>query len=584
MSPPEAAAAPIGPDHTRCRVQRPAAVAALPLAAISAAYLVGLALLLPHCRHQINPDGIGYIRLATYWASRHFRDAINGYWSPLLPLLLAPFARAGADMLWASKVVTGLGGLGLTCAAWFLYGRFGLSPVIRAMATAATAAAALDMATQVITPDLLAAALLTLYFGFTIADPAGRSPGRLVAWGALAGLAYLAKSYALPFVALHLTVTAIVAARRSREPGQARLVVRSVLWFGVGASLLAAPWIAALSWKYGHPTISTASAISHALSTAGRDAEQPLGGFRIPTGEALTYWEDPSLAGLPYQYWSPFASLAMARRQASVIGQNLVSLRDTIAHLQRDGLFAAALLAALGVALAGGALRQRQVWALAAAACYVSGYALTCGSEDRYYWPLYPVLIALLFQWLDVLRAYTTPARLRESFVLRSTVWWVLAGTLVCSCAPVGTLLGRRQPDSPDPLASLAAQTLPEGLRGPVGASSWHPGLFLCYFANLKFAGIPTSSEPGQIVREAQRAGVRTFVAFPGANRDATSVGAVSLDGIPGAELIGEHNLSPDAGAQPVKLYRIHPPVGVEASPSASPDAERAPLPTPGLR
>ena len=570
----------------RLRTRALTLLAAAPLALIMLAYASVFIALLPHCRHQINPDGVGYIRLATYWASGHYHDAVNGYWAPLLPWLLIPFARAGADMLWACKVITGLGGLALTCAAWYLYGRFGLSATARGLATAATAAMALDMATAVITPDIIAAALLTFYFGLTVAGPGPRSPVRLLTWGALGGLAYLAKSYALPFVALHFVVMVVLAAFRSGESRPVRVVARSVLWFGLGTAFVAGPWIGALSWKYGRPTFSTTSGIAHAVVAPGNEGAHPFDGFRIPSGEALSYWEDPSLAGLPYTYWSPFDSLQMARHQVKVIKRNLDWMRGALAHAQPDGLFSVALLAALGVALAAGAgtaLRHRQVWALGTVACYVSGYALTFGTAERYYWPLFPVLIVLVFQLLEFANTHAGGATCPGPKV-RHVGWWVIATLVTLSFMPTDTLMTRHRGTAADPLETLAMQARRDGMTGPVGSSTWRPGLFLCYFANLKFAGMPASSVPDQIVREAQRTGVRTFAVFPGGPRGAASAGSVNLDGVSGAELIGQYKVGEDTDAQPVKLYRILPRADAGGDPAASLAASEPPLPTPGIQ
>src|SRR4051812_30354994 len=54
----------------------------------------------------MNPDGISYLNLTALYQSGHWGAAINGYWSPLYPLLLAAtFEVIPASPFYESTVV-----------------------------------------------------------------------------------------------------------------------------------------------------------------------------------------------------------------------------------------------------------------------------------------------------------------------------------------------------------------------------------------------------------------------------------------------------------------------------------------------
>src|SRR5262249_6753117 len=74
-----------------------------------------------HRRHELNGDGIAYLRIASYYASGKTDLAICGYWSPLLSWLIAPFWGHFANPIDAGRVVMGLSGLVFTlgCLAVF---------------------------------------------------------------------------------------------------------------------------------------------------------------------------------------------------------------------------------------------------------------------------------------------------------------------------------------------------------------------------------------------------------------------------------------------------------------------------------
>src|SRR5688500_9965534 len=54
-----------------------------------------LAISLAHW-HTMSPDALSYLEVGEAWWRGDFSNAINGYWSPLYPILVAAFAKLAA--------------------------------------------------------------------------------------------------------------------------------------------------------------------------------------------------------------------------------------------------------------------------------------------------------------------------------------------------------------------------------------------------------------------------------------------------------------------------------------------------------
>lgn len=90
----------------------------------------------------------------------------------------------------------------------------------------------------------------------------------------------------------------------------------------LGVLLVAGPWIGLLSYHYGRPTFSTIGPIQHAIMgppDMPRDHPDHFHFFKPEPGR-ITVAEDPT--NLPYNYWSPFESVAYARHQATLVYHN----------------------------------------------------------------------------------------------------------------------------------------------------------------------------------------------------------------------------------------------------------------------
>ena len=224
-----------------------------------------------NARHGLNPDGLSYLDLADALQRGHWSAALNAYWNPLYPALLAVFARpatippgwefTSAHVLNFAIYLAALAsfdalmremfrsmpsdgakrGLFLTGYATFLWATIGLIRL------------------DVVTPDLLMTMALNLAFVFWLRT-------RPVAAGLMLGLGYLAKTVMLPVTVL-LVLSMYVAFRLRGEAASARRA--GVVRIGLGFLLLAAPFIVALSVDRGRFTVGDSGRLNYAWKVGG---------------------------------------------------------------------------------------------------------------------------------------------------------------------------------------------------------------------------------------------------------------------------------------------------------------------------
>ena len=68
-------------------------------------FLILAFLLLPYFRYQLNPDGVSYISIAQKYLSFQVKDAINGYWGPMLSWLMIPLLAMKTDPVVSANIL-----------------------------------------------------------------------------------------------------------------------------------------------------------------------------------------------------------------------------------------------------------------------------------------------------------------------------------------------------------------------------------------------------------------------------------------------------------------------------------------------
>jgi hypothetical protein len=464
-----------------------------PLAGLIRVGLVGavvcqVALLLVAGRYNrdvLDPDTIAYMRLAWYYTTGQLHLAVSGYWGPLLSWLMVPWIDSLEDLVDAARIAMDLSAVVFVVGCVSIFRSLRLSPVALLAGTWLVALATVFWSMELISPDLLVSGLFALALGQML--HVRWCTSRLTPWltGVLCGLAYLAKAIALPVtVSCCLGVGGLWAFSHRRPWCQVR---RSIGLTFLGCALVAGPWIAVLSWKYGTPTFSTSGAIAHA--TVGPADVERYHHFRRmfhqPETGRLFSFEDPSV--MPYHYWSPLANPSYAKHQLSLIYANY---HRQLRILQDFDTLGIGLFALVGGVLIPGSLRRRLRvepwrWAIVPVVCLAGWYLPVYAMDQRYYFLAYPLLLAASMGLVDSLSQH-----LRR---WRRGAWCVGVLLVVSSFAfPVLTKLPKALRGLETP--GVAAHRLSTKLRaahisGPLAGIGTKEGLYIAFFMNQPWYG-----------------------------------------------------------------------------------------------
>lgn len=202
---------------------------------------------------QIDFDGMAYTGIAHHLRLGELHAAINAFRSPLMSWLIAGFSFGSTDYLHIGKFVSIVSFLLCPVLLYALAASLWHSRLVASLAALLfTLGRGLSVeAISSVTPDFLFAALVLVYFIVLLRCVRN---DRLQDWfslGVIHGLAFLAKAFALPWLAL-CTLAAIALSRTSWRVKFARLGAAALI-----PLLVAAGWAAVLHSKYGVYTTGT---------------------------------------------------------------------------------------------------------------------------------------------------------------------------------------------------------------------------------------------------------------------------------------------------------------------------------------
>lgn len=460
---------------------------AWPMLAVVTYCAAGLCLALLN-RHQINPDGISYIRLAEDYLDGNWHQAVNGYWGPLYAITLVPCLALGCEPLLATKITGAFIATFALVATWFGLGKI-LNGASRVAITAAFGQMYLIWASTVTTPDLLMVSLGLFYLAVA-ADPAYLQRNAIaLRVGIIAGLAYLTKAYFAPFFVVHFL--ALNAYLWRRHPNQGRLVCRRVVSGFAAFMALAVPWILLISVKYSTPTVGTASKSANSYSRPGGN-EQLVGissGLVPPPDGALSSWDDPSLLPAPTWRVHLFDSPHNIGHLASLVRENgWESVDLALAFLGYNGVIAGILLgSALWLAVRSGDARAISFGATGAVyvlaiLIYPFGY-LTTLTEDRYLWFAYAALVLALVNVVEVASLRVPACRRYFDF---GTI--ALCASIIASHVDNLPVKGHQDRIYADLSGSLKPY-IPQECRSIATNYDWVSGLHLSYYLDCPYFG-----------------------------------------------------------------------------------------------
>lgn len=510
----------------------------------------------------LDPDLPSYLLHAEHLANGRTSLGISGMRSPLFIWLIALLhGGLGLDTVVAARGVVVAAGVPYLVGCWRLTLHAQLTGTWLAVAMIACAAMAAEFVQQRGSPDLLLAGLLCLYLDQVLRGELWARPGRAFGVGVLAGAAYLCKSFALPFTAVHLVGAAALeaASAPARQPG--RRYLRALCAAGLGWALLAVPWIWTLSAHFG-PAFTTMGRNAHSTFSPpevfARNFKPSFDGLWVPEPGRRAFWEEPPPEA--FTPWSPLDSPERFVFKVAIVVNAVLKTRDHV--LKRDplGLRLVALLGLAFLALVGPRRwRWRAAMALWPVLLYFAGYLPFFSWERRFFW--FPLTVLTLAA-VGLGRGLAAGRRQHEA----ASALAVMALTASFTMASVlEVALKATRPERGQAYRPLARALRDAGLTGPLASTDPQRGWPVSYFSGSVFLGRPGAEDPPALVRELRLAGAEVLLSWT--SREAE----VDLASVP--ELVEVKAF--EAGSLPglveeVRIYRVLP---------GAPVAQRAPGP-----
>lgn len=465
----------------------------------SAFLIVTVALAATWFSTQLNPDATAYISIAQKYARGDIAHAINGYWGPMLSILMVPFLWLHIDPIIAAKTVSALAGTGiLILAYWFLRQRQ-VSRTITYFTCASLAALIMGWVTyDPITPDVIYGFLLAM-IGIQLVAYLQRPTllkGAVI--GGLGALLYLTKGFGLYlFIA---TIGALAIWHWWQNGKKLRPVVERFGLMLVVFAVLVLPFITVLTIKYKQITINNAGTFDyrafgvHGMSEGNfppvtmRD-QKPLQPMPPSNATAVNAWEDPSLLIPLLRNWSPLESWShFVFYLTNIISANLVTMAN---YVYGNGPLVMLGFGALAIGWAQRSRWRREfvIFGLIGVLT-IGGYSLIF-AEGRYL-PGVIILGVLSFAlWVGAMQR----ARVFRQMHLLLAGTFILVLTLVCTGS--GIVQHKHEESEWRDVSMAIKDYIPA--QAHVVADTFDPFYYSCYYLDLRCYNVikPNADFPG---------------------------------------------------------------------------------------
>jgi hypothetical protein len=276
---------------------------------------------------RLSADSTLYLNIAEKYLRGEFRDAINGYWNPLLSWLLIPFLYLGFSDVFAINSIYIIFGILTILGIWRLSYRFKLTEKIRIWVLISLLPIMLYY--SFIQPfDLLLLCFLVYYLSIVFKDNYPEKVQNGILCGIIGSLAYLTKSYAFPFFITHFLSMNILHSMKNKI--ERKKVLKNAMAGFIVFFIISGTWVAVISNKYGYFTFSNMGKTNFAIlgpeapKHDGLEFGQPMfykGFIEPPNKTAISAWEDPSY--IEVKTWSPLESLRNFKHFIKLLLKNI---------------------------------------------------------------------------------------------------------------------------------------------------------------------------------------------------------------------------------------------------------------------
>ncbi len=350
----------------------------------TALYLIMAIVLFPHYKYFVDPDGESYTNIAVKYANGNFKDAINGFWSPMISWCIVPFLLVGLNKIIAAKVASVLIGF-LSVFTFNILSNFSIKNKRLKIAVTFTATGLLLLYSLFdIAVDICLLAGLFFYFFLIFKDEYLQNVKQAILLGVAAAFCYFSKYYFFPFFLLHFLVC-IVFFHKNNDWKIKNAAVVFISFF-----IFALPWIFFISQKYQIGLIYCTSGkidISLELNNWVRNINSSQHFFLFPSNSSATdFTED--VFYVQGKYVSFFDSKSTILFEINHIKESLVAFWEIINQFSVF-VFTLLLITAITVFQKTNDTHQKKNLKifLLSMPVYCSGYWLMHG-EYRYYFIL----------------------------------------------------------------------------------------------------------------------------------------------------------------------------------------------------
>ncbi len=273
------------------------------LAVVAAVLCLALGYL---ARLALNPDGVSYLDLAATVPRHDWSHFVQGYWSPLLPLIIGLFSWAtgltGPELVPVAHAISAIAAAATAGIIWRWNGTVAATrPLFGRFAIAAFLLCSWGLPKiEAVTPDVLAL-LVAVAICHELLASGGR---RWLFTGALLGLSFLVRTSAWPvlllLVPLRLWSAADAAARRR------------VWWSTATCAAVMLTWIVPMSIKSGRPTLGSSgrlnfswyiNASSSRLPDGDRGVNSAYHDLSLGDGQTITVATFDDAQSWTYEPW-----------------------------------------------------------------------------------------------------------------------------------------------------------------------------------------------------------------------------------------------------------------------------------------
>jgi hypothetical protein len=448
-------------------------------------YMLLAVLLWKPFQYIMYKDEISYIAIAERYARADWATAPNAYWAPLVSWLLAVPLSLGIPTAISVKVLCVLTGLFAYFAMTRLLTAFGVNGAFRLWFSLVAIPSLVYYSLVFFTPDLLLAAILTLYMSVIVQLHALHNLRTALICGLLGALAYFCKGYALYFFIAHFILAALIS-----SGAQKRLrVVRNSLCALVLTGALMGGWMTLLYMKYGIVSPGVVSAYNYAIVGPDSPGRPTLHvGFVAPPATATaSVWEEPIYLIDMVKRWSPFESLRAFAHQIGLVKDN-VGITAGILNSFSPLWGGIVLLSVLFWCGSAGQTRNALALTLIAMIVYPAGYYLVY-SEQRYLWPMQMLLLCLT--------AFVMQQVWHNAWLQAHGRRWIAAGLVTISFLVLPAIEIARRADDGKPIQAVSDWFIQQGFRGARIASGndYGASTILAYHSGAKYFGVPGRRE-----------------------------------------------------------------------------------------